>query len=166
MIAHLYTDGGVIQKNPSPIGGTWAYCIVIDNIVHSSGSGVIGVSSDWPTVSNNYSEMMAMIRGLEAISTYRVLFDVSCDSAVTIGRIVNSYAWRNLPNDLVLRYQKLRERFNDFKGIDFVQLDGHPTRDQLRSGIGHRGHPVSQWNVWCDKQCRESGDLYLKVLNG
>ena len=24
----LYTDGGVIGQNPSPIGGTWAWCMV------------------------------------------------------------------------------------------------------------------------------------------
>jgi hypothetical protein len=39
----LYTDGGVIGANPSPFGGTWAYCIVdtADNQRVTCNSGVI-----------------------------------------------------------------------------------------------------------------------------
>lgn len=28
---HLYTDGGVVRKNPSPIAGTWAWVKTFQN---------------------------------------------------------------------------------------------------------------------------------------
>ncbi len=39
-ITKLFADGGVIIKNPSPFGGTWAYCGVDENderIIEASG---------------------------------------------------------------------------------------------------------------------------------
>ena len=55
----LYTDGGVIGQNPSPIGGTWAWCMVGADGTrtrHAYGS-VTPADLGTPTVSNNgYSE--------------------------------------------------------------------------------------------------------------
>ena len=55
----LYTDGGVIGQNPSPIGGTWAWCMVSEGgerTRHAYGY-VTPADLGTPTVSNNgYSE--------------------------------------------------------------------------------------------------------------
>ena len=45
----------------------------------------------------------------------------------------------------------------------FVLLDGHPTAEQLASGIGKRGHPVSIHNEYCDWLCNEVKTAYWAV---
>ncbi|HRH46677.1 MAG TPA: hypothetical protein PKY82_33845, partial [Pyrinomonadaceae bacterium] len=66
-IVALYCDGGVISMNPSPIGGTWAWCGV-----NAKGERVIEQSGAFPApesrpVSNNHTEQIAITKALEAM---------------------------------------------------------------------------------------------------
>ncbi len=57
----LFCDGGVIQKNPSPLGGTYAYCLVEQDKRVWERAGVIGTDeSGTPAVTNNLTEMLAV----------------------------------------------------------------------------------------------------------
>lgn len=153
-INHLYADGGVIQVNPSPIGGTWAFRIVQADVVICEESGVITpLEAGLPAVTNNLTEMLALVMGLRSLPIDWI--GVVCsDSQITLGRVFGSYKWAGIPTWLHKLYQQSRNRLLFWEDITYIQLDGHPTRNQLAAGIGKRGHPVSIHNVACDKACQ------------
>lgn len=149
----LYTDGGVIGQNPSPIGGTWAWCMVDAEgtlLRHASG-WVNPVEMNAEAVTNNHTELMALVLGLEALPE-TFAGTVYSDSWVSLQRVFLAAKLANVPAWLVERLQAI-QRSGRLATLRFQLLDGHPTRAQLDAGIGKRGNPVSTWNVWCDEQC-------------
>ncbi len=149
----LYTDGGVIGQNPSPIGGTWAWCMVNADGTrtrHAYGS-VTPADLGTPTVSNNHTELLALVLGLEALPAGWT-GTVYSDSWVSLQRVFLAAKLANVPPWLVERLQTL-QKSGALKQMAYTLLDGHPTRAELAAGIGKRGHPVSIHNVWCDQQC-------------
>lgn len=164
----LFVDGGVIKINPSPIGGTWAARLLEAGQVLQESSGVITPEeARMPTVSNNLTEMLALVRGLELLPPdWRGT--VFSDSQVTLGRAFMGWNWKNVPRWLYDAFGAQATRLIHWKQINFVLLDGHPTKAQLEAGLGKRGHPVSEHNVWCDAACGEAArkffELHEKVL--
>lgn len=155
-IVAVYADGGCILRNPSPYGGTWAYCLVDAAGQRVQGeSGVITVAGE--TVSNNLAEFVAVVMGLEALPAHWS-GRVCSDSKVTLGRLFWQWRLRLLPDEWVIRGGEALERLGP---LTPVLLDGHPTRAHLAAGIGKRGHPVSEHNVWCDAACGEQAREYL-----
>lgn len=148
----LYCDGGCISRNPSLIGGTWAWCIVRDDTLIASASGMVSPSSErmaW--ISNNYTELLAAVLCLEHFR--REMGDkakgiLHTDSSVTRGRLVGKKPkFANIPKELVNRAVEAKR---SIAGV--ILLAGHPTAQEL--GVGRRGStPVSKWNVLCDKMC-------------
>ena len=81
----VYCDGGVIRRNPSPIGGTWAYIWTRTNESVREDRGLMPVSDDWPAISNNHSELQALVEAMEHLPDGWA--GVICtDSGVTIAR--------------------------------------------------------------------------------
>lgn len=160
MISKLFADGGVIEKNPSRMGGTWAWIQVgeDDNQV-ACGYGVITpAEARMETVSNNLTELLALLYGLERLPVeFRGI--VASDSQVSLGRLFMGWQWKNIPPWMHEKYQDARKRLPFWNDIQYVLLDGHPTRAQLAAGVGKRGHPVSRWNVLCDKLCSQAAEL-------
>lgn len=158
----LYADGGVIFRNPSSIGGTWAFVIVNDDgKIHKSMSGAfmpgaLGLSE----VTNNQTEMYALLRGLREIPQDCDHLVICTDSMVTIGRVHLGWKWTNIPQLLHVWYQEIIQSLPAWRhNFQYILLDGHPTASQLENGIGKRGNPVSEFNVLCDQLCREAGEL-------
>lgn len=169
----IYTDGGVIRRNPSPIGGTWAWVAVnsLDDIV-AQASGVVPAplnignvytkQLESRSVSNNVMEFWAVVEALEFLpfgwSGY-----VYSDSLITLNRVFGNTAWTMLPPDLTKRCYRALTRMGS---ITPVLVSGHPTRAELRAGytLDGKRRPVSYRNVLCDKLCREAGEAYLKQL--
>jgi hypothetical protein len=137
----LFTDGGVIGANPSPIGGTWAYCVVdaADNQRITCGSGIIT------------PELLAIVHGREALP-WAWSGTIHSDSWVSLQRVFHAAKLKNVPPWLVDRLQKF-QRDGWFSGCGWKLLDGHPTKAQLAANIGKRGAPVSEHNVWADQEC-------------
>lgn len=161
----LYCDGGVIRENPSSYGGTWAYRIVMDGQVLQECAGIVSVRemlSPVEGVTNNQTEMLALLRGLEALPD---LWQgtILTDSQITLMRIFHEASWANIPIWMHKLWQRQRMRLIHFTAFDYVLLDGHPTRAHLKVGIGKRGHPVSEHNLWCDKACTTQAKNFLKV---
>jgi ribonuclease HI len=162
MIAELYADGGVIGKNPSPYGGTYAW-----RAVDETGRPIVGnvkiVTPDemLGPVTNNQTEMLAVLNALQTVP-YDWAGTLYSDSAVTLGRVFQGYKWSNFPQWVHHLYQLQRDRLENWSQIKWVQLDGHPTAEQLKAGIGKRGNPVSIHNVWCDKACGALANKWLK----
>jgi hypothetical protein len=132
----LYCDGGVIGSNPSLIGGTYAYCVVQDGARVAGRSGVVTPRSlHMPVVTNNLTEMLAALKAL------------------------------NYAPAMHQTYRQLRKHLVNWERIEYVLLDGHPTKAQLLAGIGKRGNLVSEHNVWCDEACRLAGEKFMENEN-
>ena len=147
-IARVYTDGGVVGRNPSDFGGTWAFVAVnVEDEEVFSRSGFHQTEGQ-PTT-NNHTELIAAIEALEAMPKGWAGTLVS-DSEVTLGRIFNAWRMKNVPEDYVVRLRNALSRLGKVKGM---HVDGHPSKAHLAAGIGKRGNPVSKWNVKADELC-------------
>jgi ribonuclease HI len=152
----LYTDGGCIGPNPSRIGGTWAYCLVNaagERIVEASGV-ITPTQARMSVVTNNLTELLALVYGLERLPAGWAGTAYS-DSWVSLQRVFLAAKLKNVPRWLVERLQKL-QRSGHLAAMSYVLLDGHPTKAELATGRGKRGHPVSSHNVWADAACQQA----------
>lgn len=156
-IIALYCDGGVIGRNPSPVGGTWAWCAV-----NSQGkriiecSGVVNPVDDRP-VTNNWTEQIAITLALEAMPD-RWSGTVYSDSQIALGRVFQNWRTNNLPGNIRQRGIDALKRLGTIK---HVLLQGHPTKADLLRGTGaKRGFPVSEHNVWADHECARQAVTY------
>lgn len=156
-IVALYADGGVIKKNPSPFGGTWAWCGV-----NAEGERVIEKYGAVPatetrTISNNHTEQIAITLALEAMPE-KWSGIVYSDSQIALGRVFKGWRENNLPKNIAVRSKQAVARLGR---IETVLLQGHPTKEDLKNGIGKkRGFPVSEHNVWCDKHCNKAAEEF------
>jgi ribonuclease HI len=157
-VVALYADGGVIKKNPSPFGGTWAWCAVDSNgnrVIESSG---VVPATETRTVSNNHTEQIAITLALEAMPG-GWSGTVYSDSMIALGRVFKGWKENNLPKNISERSKKAVSRLGK---IETVLLQGHPTKADLERGIGKkRGYPVSAHNVKCDQLCGEAAKKFL-----
>lgn len=157
----LYCDGGVIQINPSPVGGTYAYCLVKNGKRIWERAGMISqAESDCPAVTNNLTEMLAVLYGLHCLPEDWT-GTVFSDSQITIGRLSMGWKWKNIPRWVHSVFKNVRGLMVNFEKISFVLLDGHPTKAQLELGVGRHGYPVSEHNVWCDQACGEVARTFI-----
>jgi len=156
--AAIYADGGVLRVNPSPIAGTWATCHVdADDYRIWHASGVILPSEVGGPVTNNQTEFYALLSGLEALP-YGWSGKVCTDSLVTIRRFRDDARLTGIPLEWRRRMAMVLGRL---RALDYVRLDGHPTKAQLQAGVGKRGGPVSKHNVWCDDECGRAGQRFM-----
>lgn len=154
MITSVYADGGVIGVNPSPIGGTWAYCHVDENNIRVAiSSGVVLPRQSCPLITNNLTELIALVKCLEALPD-DWSGHVYSDSKITLGRMFEGWAVNGIPPILLKQMHAVKLRLR-LDRSEYTLLDGHPTKAQLLAGRGKRGNLVSEHNVWCDKRCGE-----------
>jgi len=159
LVRALYCDGGVIQKNPSAIGGTWAWCGTDENgtrIVRRGGF----VPANGRFITNNLTEYIAATLALEAMPE-GWSGKLHSDSQITLGRLFWRWRNKNLPTNVYSRGMAAVERLGK---VEPVLLQGHPTKADLACGIGKkRGLPVSIHNVWCDHECGRQAQLFLET---
>lgn len=161
-VVEIFADGGVIRKNPSPIGGTWAWCSVDadgNRVIEKSG---VVPATETRTVSNNHTEQIAITLALEAMPEGWSGI-VHSDSMIALGRVFKGWKENNLPSNIGKRSRQAVARLGR---IETILLQGHPTKADLESGVGKkRGYPVSIHNVWCDKACGKAAEKYLESLS-
>jgi ribonuclease HI len=160
MITKLYADGGVVGANPSMIAGTFAFRLIRDDGDPIGFSKIVTPAEMGGPVTNNQTEMMALLEGLKRLPDY-FTGTIFSDSAVTLGRVFDGWKWKNIPTWMHKIYKQERARLYYWDQITHVLLDGHPTKAQLIAGVGKRGHLVSEHNVWCDQACKQAGELFL-----
>lgn len=161
----LYTDGGCIDRNPSPFGLTYAFRIVADDAVigedaHALPPSAFGVA----TLTNNNAELYALCMGLFSLPsgwTGRV----NSDSQLALGWIFFDYKTDTIPASLLGCLRDARHIVRRSPGqFTWRLLQGHPTRADLARGIGaKRGFPVSIHNVACDRACRRAGQTFMAL---
>ena len=160
-IVAVYADGGCFGSSRSTVGGVWAWCHVnAKGIALVEKSGLLLPTPAWPDITNNYAEYVAAVRALEALPLNAIVH-VYLDSHITIGRLVNGWAHNGIPMQLRRRGERAMARLG---GSFWHLLDGHPTEDELRTGTGKRGNPVSRHNVWCHNECNREKERYLAKL--
>lgn len=162
-IVSLYTDGGCITRNPSPIGGTWAFRGVYANgYCALSDSGVITPEEcGMTTVSNNVSELAAAVFALEAMPEgwKETLFT---DSEVTLLRVRQTKRQAKLngvPESLRSLLAEQKARLGKY---EVVLVAGHPSKLELFRGVSKSGLPVSLENVRVDAECRRQAERYMR----
>lgn len=160
-IVAVFCDGGVIQKNPSSIGGTWAWCGVDADGNRIVERGGVCPAPDGRLITNNHTEQIAIVKALEFLPDG---WSGVChsDSMVALGRVFLGWATKNLPANIIYRTTAARLRMGQMK---FVLLQGHPTKADLKRGIGaKRNLPVSIHNVWCDQEYGRQAKAHLNAL--
>lgn len=162
-VVAVYADGGVIGRNPSLIGGTWAWAHVDaagERI--ATGSGVVEPeTAGVPAITNNYTEMIAILNGLAELPEGWAGI-VCSDSKITLGRLFWEWKWTGIPARIIRRAAIVLQRL-DLANSTVLLVDGHPTAAQLAAGVGKRGGPVSEHNVWCDAECGRRGRAFRKA---
>lgn len=180
----VYCDGGLLSRNPSEIGGTWAFCAVDDDgrkvgfksgVVYAEDlARNVRNNNDIPLareiVSNNHTEHIAIVRAIEALP-FGWSGTILSDSNVALTRVQSDYelvtlgkrrfpaAENNLWPSISRRSKEAVARLGV---VSFVLLQGHPTKADLERGIGaKRNLPVSIYQVWCDKRCEQEKRKYV-----
>lgn len=158
----IYCDGGVIRKNPSPYGGTWAWCRVIGGVKVEHDSGTVSPTEvGLPAVTNNLTELLAVVKAMASLPDG---WDgtLYTDSLVTLRRVaVPRGRFAGIPDDLRGQVVAHRKRLPRMR---LTLVTGHPTKTELAKGVSEKGRPVSQWNVWCDAECQRLGLDLLRAV--
>jgi hypothetical protein len=181
----LYTDAGLFSRNPSLIGGTFAWCVVEDDQIINQRSAIIlprsippGSLLDAPLpcdfefvpdapggrITNNLAETMALVSGMLALpGGWRG--DIYSDSATALNWVFHAEPYRETVTAQWLGW--LRIARIHVGNVKYHLLAGHPGKVALATGHkvhsdGKKGLPVSKWNAWCDTECNRIKAEYLK----
>ena len=92
------------------------------------------------------------------------------DSDNALGRIFRGWRMKNVPTRFASWIMSHRARLGE---IRTVLLAGHPTNEELRTGIKYKPQsdgtkkpcPVSKHNVWADRACTKAADYYTAEYN-
>ena len=159
-IIKLFTDGGVLGRNPSLQGGTWAFCAAdkLDRRVLEMSGFVLAPTGE--VMTNNHTEQLAIVRGLEAMPS-GWCGTVYSDSAIALGRVFCGHRCNGLPAWIQARTQSAMARLGD---VRFAQVKGHPTKKELLAGRDKQNrYLVSALNVWCDAACDAEKRRYNRL---
>ena len=169
-VTDVFADGGIIDRNPSAVGGTWAFRLVdfggrpaYEASGHVAAAEVTPLGPEW--VSNNFTEVLALLLAFEQLPDGWTGSAYS-DSKNAISAHSRA-AWNPpvkpdyLPDAIWGRMVAARERLGPVK---FTLLGGHPTEAELAAGCRRDGKPVSEHNVFCDKAATAAGRAYLASI--
>lgn len=156
----IYCDGGVVGHNPSALAGTWAFCHVDKDGNHIEEQSGLVMPDESPTglITNNLTEMIALVRAIERIDL-GFTGTIYSDSQITLGRAFLGWKMDGIPERLEKCLRSAVSRLGT--GFKWKLLDGHPTKAQLASGKGKRGNLVSVHNKWCDEECGRQAKAFL-----
>lgn len=162
-IIQVFADGGMVGGNPSDLGGTYAYRVRFrlpkwtEWVLYKSANAL--VVADGGQVTNNITEMIAVLEGVEAALEITELPDrlqIYSDSWLTLQRLFLGASTTNLPTPVYMRMIGIRHVLKAMgKRVGYALLDGHPTRQHLADGVGKNGGPVHYLQHECDVACRE-----------
>jgi ribonuclease HI len=167
-IIAVYCDGGCIKKNPSTIGITWAFTAINAAQEQVIKRGGVVPYTNKP-LTNNHAEQIAIVLALEAMPE-GWSGHVYSDSRCALGRVFRAWSTHNLSQDIIDRSKAALPRLGR---VGYTLLKGHPTPEWLERGYsdvlsdfntngnGVEYLPVSQFNVWADKECGRQARTYL-----
>lgn len=171
----VFTDGGVIGKNPSQEGGVSAYIVVRDEqpICHKAVVVSPGIHVSGEVVTNNDTETLAIIGGLRAAMPYAKegeTINLASDSFVALCRTKNGKPGKAYCERMHLKMQTTLDsmacRAND---IRYHLLAGHPEEKGNSLLYGYKNKdgvawPSSHWNEKCDRMCNAAKEKHQAQL--
>lgn len=158
-VVAVYADGGLIKKNPSSYGATWATCHVDENdqrVWRASGM-ILPARWNGYQLENNQSEFFALLQGLKALPDGWRGYAYS-DNQNTIRRFSDPYhaTFNGIPKAWV---QDMRDTWERLGSVRFTLLKGHPNKKNVEKSVKAGGvievdgKLVSHHNAWCDHEC-------------
>jgi ribonuclease HI len=151
---HVYSDGGLMKRNPSPYGGAYAWCHVdpaTNTRVRSQAAVVLPSHWRMPLLTNNVTELVAAVEGIMACPKGEEVW-LFTDNDVTKARLTHARAaMRGVPEDLQIKTDLARRHV---ELVAVVLVKGHPSSRELMLGKTKKGQPVSSHNVFVDRECR------------
>jgi hypothetical protein len=120
---------------------------------------------DVKRITNNDSELYALVRALEAcpdgadVSAYS---DSQC-TLMRMARIARGQAPTKTMNQEL--YDRAEAALSRLGEVCFVHVKGHPTRSDLERGRTSKGRLVSRHQVRCDDLCTEKAQEYMDTLS-
>jgi hypothetical protein len=151
----------MIGQNPSPIGGTWAWCMVnADGTRTRHAYGYVTPADlGTPTVSNNHTELLALVLGLEALPAGWA-GTVYSDSWVSLQRVFLAAKLANVPPWLVDRLQTL-QKSGALKQMTCTLPDG----EEPQHGLSFELQPLKGLPFTISRSQRyETGKLFVSPL--
>jgi ribonuclease HI len=162
----LYADGGVVEVNPSPVAGVWAWCAANQfgwRVIEQGGFYL--ADDELPLISNNQMEWLAATLALEAMPD-GWSGALATDSRNVLDRLEYLRRHLGLPANQVIVprnlpwqwYRRMVTSLLRLGDLSFRHVKGHPTAADLKRGYtvsdnGTRKHDVSDQQVWCDAEC-------------
>lgn len=148
-VTHIYTDGGLVGRNPSSVGGSWAIVLTdINNSVALEFCGFIPATPERP-ITNNIIEQIAVTLALESMPD-KWSGTLCSDSQNAIGRQFYKWAINGLPQNVIDRGHAALSRLGTIRP---ELVKGHPSKRELVAGKNSRGTRVSIHNVRADELC-------------
>lgn len=166
----LYTDGGLLSRNPSSLGCTAAFVavregLVIEQMAWRMTCEDLGLSE----VSSNTAELLAAIFALRWIGIEQPGWagKLHTDSEVTAtrlrrGQVGLRWDMRGVTSRMNTWFRLAMAKVGKF---EVIELGGHPTRADLAAGVNKYGLPVSRWNVLADKLCNRVKEVDRPLEN-
>jgi hypothetical protein len=117
-----------------------------------------------PWVSNNVTEVLGILAGLEALEDGWcgvVYSDSLCAINTVRNCLKKSKPPKWLPAPILARAKTVVARLGE---VMYVLLGGHPNRKELAAGFRSDGKPCSEHNVHCDKLCKREGEELAAAL--
>jgi len=152
----VYTDGGIIGRNPSSAGGSWAFCYVAPDLqtrTYEAFGRIVPADDIFPKglVTNNVTELFAAVMAMESLPAGWSGVLVT-DSQITMYRVLRPQkaGMGGVPGWLINRLTDARRRLGNV-GVELI--GGHPALEDLERGRRPDGYIVSWHNVRCDQLC-------------
>jgi hypothetical protein len=161
-IISIYADGGIIGRNPSPVGGTYAFCCVDANNNRIIERGGIVLAPKGKHISSPTIEQIALVMALEYLPE-GWSGRVHSDCQVALYRVFKNWRTQGLPGSVAARTTAALNRLGK---LEYKLIAGHPTKEDLRRGWSSKKHhlPVSEHNVWTDDEANRQKQLYFDKL--
>lgn len=173
-VRELYCDGGLMKKNPSSIGGSWAFCGVDSERKLLIAYADIVVCKESQIISNNTTETIAICKALELMP---IGWDgtIISDSKVALTRTFSNPKFTGCPGNVRIR---LKEAFNRLKVKNYIHVAGHPIITELKGEFGFDNEtnlplsrklsdsgkqmPCSKHNAYVDALCNQVMKEYFE----
>lgn len=163
-VSTLFADGGVVEVNPSPVAGCWAWCAANQFGWRVIENGGFVLADPGQVISNNQMEWCAVMLALESQPDGWSGALVT-DSQNVLIRLAYLQEHLGDPQTLVPKnlpwqwYRRMVTSILRLGPLTLRHVKGHPTAADLKRGYtinpdGSRKYDVSDQQVWCDQECQ------------
>lgn len=164
-IQSIWTDAGLLSRNPSDKGSVWAGVYVGQggNVLMTK-KGHLLCNQTLPSITSHVAELYAIIRALDSVPS-EWTGEVYSDNETAIGWYFQTYKVNALPALVLREMLTSRNRLFNFPKIEFAVCKSNPTQKELmyKRALDGTDMPVSIYNKMADKICKHHAE-YVKLF--